>query len=84
MGSSELLIVSLNAAIVVIAYFYVYPKFCGADVNKIAINDVLASSVSLMVAGSLFWGSGVEFNLILTTEIQVNGETTPIMQIGLA
>lgn len=67
MESSELLVVLLNVAVVAVAYFYVYPRFCGSDANRIAINDILASSVSLLVAGSMFWGSGVEFDLIFTT-----------------
>lgn len=67
MESSELLIMSLNVAVVVSAYFYVYPRYCGSDVNKIALNDILASAVSLLVAGSVFWGSGVEFNLLVTS-----------------
>ncbi|WP_028299325.1 hypothetical protein [Oceanospirillum beijerinckii] len=67
MESPELLIILLNIVVATAAYSYIYPRFCGSDINKIAINDILASGVSLLVAGAVYWGSGVEFDLIFTT-----------------
>lgn len=61
MGQPEQIIVLLNAVIVGLAYFLIYPRVAGSDVNKIMMNDLLASSVSLGVAGFLFWDSRQEF-----------------------
>lgn len=66
MNNPELFVVVLNVSIITIAYFLVYPKFCGSDGNKIAVNDIFASSISLLIVGSMYWGSGIEFNLIFT------------------
>ena len=65
MNSPELLILTLNAIVVLLAYFVIYPKYCGANGNLIAVNDLIASAIVLVIAGSLFWGSNTEFNLIL-------------------
>jgi hypothetical protein len=67
MEDPELFIVLLNVVVIAIAYFYVYPRYCGSDGNKIAINDIFASGIPLLIAGLIYWGSGVEFNIIFTT-----------------
>jgi len=54
----ELTVLLVNAAVVVIAYFIVYPKFCGSNGNKIAANDLVASGMVLFASGSLYWGAG--------------------------
>jgi hypothetical protein len=64
---SEFLILSLNFIIVCIGYFWVYPRVAGSDLNKITFNDLIASIMSLLVAGSLFWGTDYEFNLLITS-----------------
>jgi hypothetical protein len=61
----ELVIVALNISIILIAYLYVYPKKAGSDGNKIAIHDLIASLLSLFIAGTMFWGSGYEFNALI-------------------
>jgi uncharacterized membrane protein len=48
-----------------IAYFVIYPRFCRANGNKIAVNDLIATGLVLLVAGSLFWGTGQSFNMII-------------------
>jgi hypothetical protein len=63
----ELVIIALNTALILIAYLYVYPKRAGSDANKIANHDLVASSLSIFIAGSMYWGSGYEFNAILTS-----------------
>jgi len=61
----ELILLTLNFIIISIAYLWVYPKVAGANLHKITVNDLIASITSLVVAGSLFWGSGYAFNMIL-------------------
>ena len=65
MSNPELIIIGLNVVIMFIAYFFVYPKFCGANGIKIAINDLIASVVVLVIAGSMFWSTGQQFSLVL-------------------
>lgn len=64
MNTPEFVILAINAIIIVIAYFFVYPRFCGANTHRIAVNDLIASGVAVAVAGSKFWGSGTEFSLL--------------------
>jgi len=61
--SPELQIILSNSLIIAIAYLAVYPRFCGADIKKIAFNDCLATAVALCLAGSVFAGSELEFSL---------------------
>lgn len=63
MQNHELTILTINAIIILIAYFIIYPKYCGSNGNKIAVHDLIALCVVLFVSGSLFWGSGLEFSL---------------------
>lgn len=65
MNSPELLLLSLNATVILAAYFIVYPKFCGANGWRIAANDLLATATVLVVSGLLFAGSGVSFSLLI-------------------
>lgn len=51
--------------VIAVAYLFVYPKFCGSDGKKIANNDLAASGIVLVVAGSIFWGSDEQFSLLL-------------------
>ncbi len=63
----ETTILILNAVILGLAYLVIYPKSVGSDLNKLLINDVIASLIAITVAGSVYWGSGYQFNLIVTT-----------------
>ena len=65
----ELTILLLNGLVLAIAYFIVFPILAGNDLNKVLMNDLMASLVSLSVAGFLFWGTRTEFNLVIA---QVN------------
>ncbi len=62
--SPELTLISVNIIIIAIAYFFIYPSVAGSDLKKIANNDIIASCISLLVAGSIFWGAQQEFNMI--------------------
>lgn len=62
----ELSILILNIVILAMAYLVVYPKTVGGNLNKLLVNDIIASLTALLVAGSVFWGSDYQFNLIVT------------------
>ncbi|MFC1750287.1 hypothetical protein ACFL2V_15920 [Pseudomonadota bacterium] len=63
---AELPILVLNAIIIGIAYFVVYPKLAGGNESKIMLNDVFASGVALLIAGFMYWDSGQKFSLLFT------------------
>lgn len=65
MQHPELSILALNAIVIAIVYFFIYPKFCGSDGLRIAKNDAVATGVVLLIAASRYWGSEVEFNLLI-------------------
>jgi hypothetical protein len=57
----ESTILMINLVIVLTAYLWVYPRWAGLDLKKVALNDVFASAVALFIAGFLYMGSGVAF-----------------------
>ncbi|HMU66692.1 MAG TPA: hypothetical protein PKE57_06095 [Cellvibrionaceae bacterium] len=63
MVPAELQILTSNTVIIVVAYFVVYPRFCGANLHKILFNDVIATLVALLVAGAKFAGGTEVFSL---------------------
>jgi hypothetical protein len=63
--SPELTVILINFIILIITYFFIFPKFAKKDLNKISLNDLIASSIALFVVGSIFWGTGISFNAIL-------------------
>lgn len=65
--SAELTILLLNAILIVIAYQYVYPRWVGNNMQKLMMNDLLVTFISLAVAGSLYSGSGERFFVLLGT-----------------
>ena len=67
MDSPELAIILLNLIIVLVAYLSIYPKLAGNSFNKISFYDIFASGFALLVVGLNYWGSGHEFNLLIST-----------------
>jgi len=67
MYTPEFFVIGLNLFIIIIAYFYVYPKYAGNSQSKIAQNDTIASIISVIIVGSVYWGSNHEFNAVITT-----------------
>ncbi|MFV0278761.1 MAG: hypothetical protein ACK5HY_16485 [Parahaliea sp.] len=65
MQSPELTVLFVNLVILAIAYGFIYPKRCGNDINKMVLNDLLASCVSLGIGGILFQGRDIVFNAVL-------------------
>lgn len=64
MFTPELLIVSLNISIVLAAYFSVYPKLAGSNLNRIAFYDIFATGLALGIVGFNYWGTGHGFSLL--------------------
>ena len=66
MSNPEQFVLTVNAVILLCAYFIVYPRFAGADQNRLAINDLIANACALLVVGFNFWGSEERFDLLVT------------------
>ncbi|MFT6264908.1 MAG: hypothetical protein ACJAWS_001047 [Oleiphilaceae bacterium] len=63
----EFIIISLNLTILCVGYLFIYPSVAGSNLNKIALNDLIASAIALTIAGSLFWGNDYEFDLLIAS-----------------
>ena len=63
----ESLVLTINLTIASIAYFIVHPRTAGADLHRLTVSDLGASMASVLVCGSLFWDSGVEFSVLFAT-----------------
>jgi hypothetical protein len=61
---SELQILGVNAAVLAIAYFYVYPRFGGDDVNRIAWLDLAVGLTTLGALAPFNWESENNFTLL--------------------
>lgn len=62
---AEAQILIINAVIVGVAYLGIYPSFKNITSIKMTVVDSVLSGLSLLVAGALFWGAGVEFSMLL-------------------
>jgi len=60
---AQLLII--NATILAVAYLGIYPAVKNITMTRMMALDAVLTGLSLLVAGALFWGSGVEFSLLL-------------------
>ena len=60
----ETLLLALNGIILSLAYFLIYPRMVGADINKLMQSDLLATATSVIVAGFVFWGTNQPFDLL--------------------
>ncbi|MEW6992637.1 hypothetical protein AADZ91_18420 [Colwelliaceae bacterium 6441] len=67
MDLPELSIILLNLVIILVAYLSIYPKVAGSSFNKISFYDLFASGFALLVVGINYWGSGQEFNLLISS-----------------
>ncbi len=63
--SPELLVLLVNALAAAIAYFVVCPIFSGASLQKVMLNDLIASCVALFIVGNMFWETDQAFDLVL-------------------
>ena len=61
---SELSIVLLNLIALATAYLYIYPKYAGNDVKKLAWLDTAVGGVALLVLAPFNWGSPSDYTFI--------------------
>jgi len=61
---SELSIVIVNLAALAMAYLYIYPKYAGNDVKKLAWLDTAVGGVALLVLAPFNWGSPSDYTFI--------------------
>lgn len=61
----ELQILIINAVIMGVAYFGIYPSRRITHVSQMMTTDLILTGLSLLVAGALFYGTGTRFSLIL-------------------
>jgi len=64
MIAPELAVILLNTTLVVLAYFWFYPRVAGANLQKVALFDLLTTAIALGIVGLKFWGSGYSFELL--------------------
>lgn len=76
----ELKILILNAVIMGVAYFGIYPSRNITRVGQMMATDLGLTALSLLVAGALFYGSGTPFSLIL---FQTNWAIFAIITLSL-
>ncbi|HDZ08834.1 hypothetical protein [Pseudohongiella sp.] len=65
MVTPELIVLSLNLTVALLAYFVAYPMLCGDNLVRIAANDLLATGTVLLVAGMLYAGRDHAFDLLV-------------------
>lgn len=59
----EATVLLINAVVLLICYLMVLPRWAGGDLRRITIHDLMATIVALMLAGSLYQGMGITFDL---------------------
>lgn len=57
----EFQILILNATVLAVAYFGIYPTLRAPTVGRVLLADAVISAAALVVAGALFAGSGQRF-----------------------
>lgn len=61
----EITLLFLIICVITIGYGVIYPRFAGNDFKKLSIQDLLATVVTLAVAGSLYYNSNIEFSWLI-------------------
>lgn len=59
------IIIALNAVVYGLAYWVIYPRFCGRNMNRIVLIDCVLIAFILGIGYLLFHGQGHRFSLIL-------------------
>lgn len=65
MNSPEILIIAINVLLTGTAYFVLYPAIVGNNTNKLVGFDALVTTISLCIAGTLFWNTGERFSVFV-------------------
>jgi hypothetical protein len=58
----ELILLFLVFVVISLGYGFIYPRFAGNDFKKVSLQDIFATAITLIVAGSLYHGSHIQFN----------------------
>ncbi|MBQ2263107.1 MAG: hypothetical protein II336_17315 [Loktanella sp.] len=61
----EFQVLILNAVILGIAYLGIYPGLKQKTLRKMMQVDLVLAALAITVAGALFWGSDVRFNMLI-------------------
>lgn len=61
----EVQLLIVNFVALLIAYFGIYPTLREINLTNMMLADVAICLACLVVAGLLFWGSGIAFSLVL-------------------
>ena len=61
---SEISIVAINLIALATAYLYIYPKYAGNDVKRLAWLDTAVGGVALLVLAPFNWGSPSDYTFI--------------------
>lgn len=61
----EVQILILVGVILGVAYLGIFPSMDEKTLNRMMAVDIVLSAIALTVAGALFWGTGIRFNLLL-------------------
>lgn len=65
MASPEVFVLTLNAVLLWFAYFFVYPRSAGGDMNRLAMNDLAANLAAIVISGYFFYGTGTRFDFLV-------------------
>ncbi|MCQ8877694.1 hypothetical protein NQT69_06705 [Pseudoalteromonas shioyasakiensis] len=58
----ELTLITLVITVIALGYGVIYPRFAGNSFTKVSIQDLFATTITLLIAGNLFYDTGVEFS----------------------
>jgi hypothetical protein len=61
----EFQILILNVTGLAVAYLGIYPTLPGLSALRLILADVVVTTVLMIAAGALFWGTGTRFSLVL-------------------
>lgn len=61
---NELIAVFLVLATLAVAYLWLYPRYAGNDVKRLALLDAGMTLIPIAVAGALFWRENPRFSLV--------------------
>lgn len=83
----ELMVLTLNAVLLCMAYFAIYPAMNVRRIGQMIPIDIGLLVLALLAAGSLFAGSGERFSLILFETgwplLQTNWVVFSILSMGV-
>jgi hypothetical protein len=67
--SAEMILLLVVVTVIALGYGFIYPRYAGNSLTKVAIQDLFASATTLLIAGNLYYASGVQFSWLI---VEVN------------